>query len=225
VREEHLVVPRTARYFVLGDPGPAVRDVWIVCHGYGQLASWFLKSFEPIAAPDRVIVAAEALSRFYLDQPNGQNASSRRVGASWMTREDREVEIADQIAYLDRLAATVFATMPRDQVRLRVLGFSQGVATATRWVSLGAVVPDEVIVWAGAIPAELTPASIVRTTGSTRGAPLLTVVLGTHDEYAKWANLAEDASRFRLPGVEVRYYSFDGTHTIDAETLQRVARS
>ena len=61
--EHHLVVTRTARYFTVGgsdggaEDANELREMWIVCHGYGQLASRFLEPFVPLAAPWRRIVA------------------------------------------------------------------------------------------------------------------------------------------------------------------------
>ena len=39
MRPRHLTVSRTARYFTLGPDGAPVRELWIVLHGYAQLAS------------------------------------------------------------------------------------------------------------------------------------------------------------------------------------------
>ena len=48
-REHHLTVPRSARYAVLGEPGPHVRTLWIAIHGYGQLAARFARRCGPLA--------------------------------------------------------------------------------------------------------------------------------------------------------------------------------
>src|SRR2546425_6931053 len=100
MQEHQFSTSRSARYFTLGSPQHAA-DVWLVCHGYGQLASRFLERFRPLEAERRCIVAPEGLSRFYLtDSP-----AERRVGASWMTREDRLHEIDDYVRYLDGVYA------------------------------------------------------------------------------------------------------------------------
>src|SRR5437868_12076424 len=92
MQEHFLDTTRTARYFTLGDPVSAA-ELWFVGHGYGQLASRFLERFRGIDVEGRCIVAPEGLSRFYLtDTP-----TERRVGASWMTREDRLHEIDDYV--------------------------------------------------------------------------------------------------------------------------------
>src|SRR5947199_10791389 len=102
MQEHHFSTRRTARFFTLGSPERST-DLWILCHGYGQLASRFLERFRPIEAERRCIVAPEGLSRFYLtDSP-----AERRVGASWMTREDRLHEIDDYVRYLDALHAKI----------------------------------------------------------------------------------------------------------------------
>jgi predicted esterase len=136
IREVHLEVPRQARLALVGPtPGSegSPEELWIVLHGYRQLARRFLRPFRGLAGPDRLIVAPEGHSRFYLEGAPGPHRSGDPVGASWMTREDREMEIRDYVAYLDRV---------RDRfagpgTRLTVLGFSQGVHTAARWVALG----------------------------------------------------------------------------------------
>jgi predicted esterase len=124
-----LPVSRTARYATLGTFDASVRDCWIVCHGYGQLAAGFVTEFEPLLAPGRLIVAPEGLSRFYLEGESGA------IGASWMTRESRETEIADYVGYLDAVYHQIQARTENDALRVTAMGFSQGTATICRWGS------------------------------------------------------------------------------------------
>src|SRR5881296_4496989 len=137
MEEHHITTSRTARYYTLGQLGPSTREIWFVCHGYGQLAGRFVRHFEPLAGKTRFMVAPEALSRFYLED-TAVPASQRKVGATWMTREDRLREIDDYVRYLDALHAEVFARVERGAVTLHLLGFSQGTATACRWAARGA---------------------------------------------------------------------------------------
>ena len=149
-QEHHLPVTRTARYYQLGTPGPATRRVWFVCHGYGQLAEYFVRHFAVLLEHDPmlVVVAPEGLSRFYLQGVGG------RVGASWMTRADRLAEIDDYVAYLNQLADSLLATCPPD-VAVTVLGFSQGAATVSRWLLQAHFRPARLVLWAGAFPPDL----------------------------------------------------------------------
>lgn len=146
VHEHRLQVPRTARYCQLGELATA-RQLWLVCHGYGQLAPYFIRHFRAAAAqvPGTVVVAPEGLSRFYL-QGNGG-----RVGATWMTSEDRLTEIEDFSHYLDALLRQLLPACPPD-VQVTVLGFSQGATTASRWLLRGSFTPAHLILWAGTFP-------------------------------------------------------------------------
>ena len=220
IREHHIAVRRTARYFTLGSASADVRELWIVCHGYGQLAAPFLSSFAPIAASSRLVVAPEALSRFYLDRTLSTPDPPPRVGATWMTREDRDSEIGDQVAYLDDLHDALREQVgdpgARDGgVRLCVLGFSQGVATASRWIAYGRARADALILWAGSFPADVDlPALATRMHGSS-----VTLVVGERDELASWANADTQLQRFADAGIPARLVTFNGGHRLDDATL------
>jgi predicted esterase len=220
--ERHLTVPRSARYAVLGSTDGELSEVWFVCHGHGQLARRFLSRFLPLERPDRLFVAPEALSRYYLSPPRGgPHAPDAPVGASWMTYEDREAEIEDYVSYLDLLHDQIFARVDRAAVRLWVLGFSQGVATVARWVARGKVEPDRVVFYAGVLPSELNARSAARL---ARNSPL-TIVLGTDDEFARPEVIAQQEARLRELGVGHETIRFDGGHEITPEVLARLAGS
>ena len=108
ITSHSLHVRRTARYYTIGPIHGFPRELWIVAHGYAQLARRFVKWFSPLDDGTRLIVAPEGLSRFYLDPVAERRAQAEpRVGATWMTREDREAEIADYVSYLEHLASEV----------------------------------------------------------------------------------------------------------------------
>jgi predicted esterase len=223
--ERHIAVTRAARYYTLGELPPKrdgdrdVGELWVVCHGYGQLASSFIADFAGIARSGRLIVAPEGLSRFYLDRSPSTDATPPRVGASWMTREDRDSEIADQVAYLDALSGRVLDATPRDAVRLRVLGFSQGVATAARWLARGAVRADELIVWAGSVPPEIDAPTFRERFARTT----VTIVHGSRDALVLPAAADDAAARLADAGIAARRWSFDGAHRMDGDTLATIA--
>ena len=224
-RECAIVTRRSARYYVVGgdpnDPRRAPRELWIVLHGYGQLAGRFIRHFRTIAGADRVIVAPEALNRFYVadgrEPRDVRSHAESRVGATWMTREDREHEIEDQRAYLDAVLATMHAAWPAATPRLVVLGFSQGVATAVRWTTQAALAPDRVIAWAGSLPAELDAASAMRLRGR------LTMVAGRSDGLLTPDRLEAERERLAAFGLDVPLVWYDGGHTIDGPTLAQLA--
>ena len=223
ITEHHLAVTKTARYYSVGGNGATadtpLRELWIVCHGYGQLAGQFVTPFARVATPARRIVAPEGLSRFYLDPSRTAADPAPLVGATWMTREDRDHEIADQIAYLDALKDTLLASEPTNGVRLRVLGFSQGVATASRWLAYGRVRPSQAILWAGSFPPDVDVAEFA---ARLTGVPVLLVV-GTRDALASWAAADTQVRRFADAGMDARVITFDGGHRLDDATLSAIA--
>src|SRR5947209_6707450 len=179
--QRHLKIPRSARYAILGSFSAELREVWFVCHGHGQLAARFLARFLPLERPDRLFIAPEALSRYYLSPPKtGPHPPGTPVGASWMTSEDRESEIDDYVVYLDLLHDEIFSVVDRAKVRLWVLGFSQGVSTVARWVVKGKVEPDRVVMASGMLPAELDAGSAGRLAARSP----LTITFGDADEFA-----------------------------------------
>src|SRR5688572_28488069 len=179
IAEHHLTVARTARYCTLGnDTGPA-HELWIVCPGSAQLARTFVEEFRTIAGAGRLIVAPEALNRFYLNREAGRAGASARVGATWMTREDRLAEIDDYVRYLDELHREVTARQPRADARVTALGFSQGTATVARWLVHGTARIDRLVLWAGLLPPEIDPGGPLR--DRLRSTELL-FVRGTRDE-------------------------------------------
>lgn len=214
--EHHLEVRRTARYWTAGSlPSVGAGDLWIVLHGYKQLARRFLRRFEPIVSEGRLVVAPEALSRFYVGREEGRHGPESIVGGTWMTREDRLHEISDYVAYLDRLAEHLGAAGHR----LTVLGFSQGVATAMRWAVRGTVRPARVVLWGDTVPPDLDEAA----TGQALEGVEIVLVRGDEDRAVGPVRVADEAERLERVGVPYRTIRYPGGHDIDAETLIALA--
>jgi predicted esterase len=211
--KNYIQVIRTARYFTLGAPGEQIEEVWFVCHGYGQLAGYFLRNFQILENGVRLIVAPEALSRFYL------NNTFSRIGATWMTKEDRLNEINDYVNYLDTVYRRIFSEIRRERLKVTLLGFSQGTATVCRWISRGEVKAERLILWAGLIPPELDFEKDREIFANLN----LTLVLGTKDEYAKPELIEEQENRLRSNRISFQFVSFEGEHVIDQETLRKLA--
>ena len=128
-----------------GKIGQDIDQVWVLFHGYGQLAGSFLKDCQPLLQERGLLIAPEGLSRFYHRSGRGT------IGASWMTSEDREREINDYVGYLDLIWERVVEGCEKEP-ELSLLGFSQGGATALRWGLRGRVVPQQVVLWGAGFP-------------------------------------------------------------------------
>ncbi len=212
-----FVTPRTARFWTAGPPPAEAVGTLYVLHGYGQLAEFFVRKFQHAADEGWHIVAPEGGHRFYLKGTSG------RVGASWMTKEDRLSDIADYVAFLDALRAQIDGGEPRG--RQVLLGFSQGVATAMRWLALG---QRPIHSWHGVVAhSGVLPPDLPKGEQAFVDAPRLHLIAGTEDPY-----ILDTESGFRSSMQEwldcggqaqqVTHHTFSGGHTVDADAVQEV---
>ena len=206
-----LRVSRTARVATLGSPATAA-TWWVALHGYGQRAADFAERCAVLTGPDRAVVAPEALSRFYVDGLE----THEQVGASWMTREAREDEIADYVEYLD---AVVRRLRPDDaSPSICVLGFSQGAATASRWALLGDTAVDRLVLWGGAPAHDLD----LDAHAERLRALDVTLVIGTDDPYVTDERRAAVRRRLARHDIPATVHTFAGGHRLDDDTLRAV---
>ncbi len=216
MRPRHVTVSRTARYFTLGPDGAPVRELWIVLHGYAQLAARFLRWFAPLDDGATVIVAPEALSRFYLEtRLDGGHGPA--IGATWLTREDRAAEIADARAYLDQLVGVL--QKAHHPERLVVLGFSQGSTVAARWALTTPVAADQLILWGSPLAADVALDALA----ARRARRPVTFVAGDADPHAPAGALEEQAAVLVQAGTPATVVRFAGGHTVDPAALRSVA--
>ena len=211
MREQHLTVSRTALYYSTGGEQD-VREIWVVLHGFGMLASDFLGWFRPAITPTRLIVAPEALNRYYT------NPRTRRVGATWMTSHERLAEIDDYVRYLDQLLGDIRAQVGAD-VPVQVHAFSQGTATGCRWVALGRVRPTRLVLWGGGVPPDL---DLERYRDRLEAAQV-TIVMGDRDQYISEDQVQAEAARLRAAGLGFRLKRFKGGHVIPWPLLESFA--
>ena len=206
----HHETLRTARVAHLGPRG--ARPLWVALHGYRQLATWFLRRFAPLDDGSRRIVAPEALNRFYAGDPDGRHGPETRVGATWMTREEREREIADYVRYLDGVVRA-----ESEGVHPVVFGFSQGAHTAARWCLAGEVRPRAVVLWGEGLPHDVD-----RTALGTRDHPWI-LVRGAADRTRDPVREARDEALLRDVGAAWEVVEHPGAHRVGVEALAALA--
>ena len=205
MQSHNILVPKTARYFTLGSLSEQTTEVWFVLHGYAQLADTFIADFDVLDTGKRYIIAPEALNKFY------PKAGLATVGATWMTREDRLNEINDYVNYLHTLYDSL--RIPAGAT-IHVLGYSQGVATASRWLSNNSRRVDRLILWAGEIGNELQNPEGVASFKRAKNQ----FVCGTQDQFINSEN--SEKLRAMLDGFE--FISFEGKHEIDKTVLSQL---
>ncbi len=143
-----LEITRTARIYTAGTLTEKTENIWIVLHGYAMLAQYFIQKFDQLDPEKNFVIAPEGLSRFY------QNGLHGRIGASWMTAEDRSNEINDYVNYLEKVYQTYIAPNIENR-KIFAFGFSQGVSTLFRWINTHQHSFHKIIAWAGSIPVDV----------------------------------------------------------------------
>lgn len=201
--KQHIVVNKTATYYTLGKVESA-KTIWFVLHGYGMLAQYFIKKFEPIIDDTTCVVAPEGLSKFYTTGFYG------RVGATWMTKEDREVEIEDYINYLNQLYNFICSKITNQNLKINLLGFSQGGATVSRWVADNKVKFNNLILWASVFPDDMDFKLI-----NSKNTFLL---YGKNDEFATKKKI-EQQKALLSDKASFSIIEFDGKHDIPSDVL------
>lgn len=192
-----MIIQKHAKIITAGNENSD--KILIVLHGYGQLAQYFIRKFQSLEK-DYFIVAPEGMHRFYLEGFSG------RIGASWMTKECREWDIQDNMAYLDQ----VLNTYAKDR-KVNLLGFSQGGSTAARYIALGNNKIEKFVLWATPLPEELTDNAKFKNLDKH-------FVLGTQDQFFT-AEQREKALDFHAQ-LGFENHIFEGNHNIDSTILQ-----
>ncbi len=204
MKTHYFKIRKTVRYYTLGATDNSVEHLWIVLHGYGQLGKFFLRHFSSLKAEGRLIVAPEAPNRFYLANTDG------RVGANWMTKEERLRDIDDYCEYLNNLAAH-FQKLVSDNCKVHIFGFSQGVATAVRWVNN--FEGDNLISlhgWAGTFPPDID----YNLNREKFNALLLTVNFGDEDEFISPQKANVLIEKLQSQNINVKRIDYKGGHKL-----------
>lgn len=210
LKEHHIPVTRTARYFTLGEISSSSKDVWIVIHGHRQLAKDFIMNFESLVSEGSAVYAPEGLMRLYVKGDSGN------VGASWMTKEDRESDIKDYVNYLDRLFFDeIEPKVKQHGLKINTLGFSQGAATLSRWLALGKAKVDKAVFWCGSIAhdVDFSKAENLKLTEIFQ-------VFASNDPYYDKSFPTEQATILKNANIPAKSVLFEGTHSVNAALMK-----
>lgn len=212
MEQKNITVPKTARYFTIGEVSEQTETIWFVCHGYGQLANYFIQNFHALDPRKHFIVAPEGLHRFYWERFSG------RVVASWMTKEDRASDILDYVNYLDAVYTEVMAQFSNRKVKVNVLGFSQGTATVCRWLANGASKADALLLWAGVFPPDMDFDAKKQIFDQMK----VYMVVGDQDEFLNEEEIKKQEAFLAEKGIGYELVRFEGKHEINKEALLRI---
>lgn len=209
-QEKHVTYQTTNSYTTLNTLTDKTKNVWIVFHGIGYLSKYFLKYFDELPSEENYIIAPQAPSKYYL------NNQYRHVGASWLTKENTANETQNLLNYLDAVYTAV--NIP-SHCKLIVFGYSQGVSIATRWVAKRKLKCNQLVLYAGGIPKELTPKNFnFLIEKNTK----ITALVGDKDEYINNDILQSESERIAsLFSGKAKHIIFEGKHEIKKELLNQ----
>jgi predicted esterase len=197
-------------YETLNNFTKETKNVWIVFHGIGYLSKYFLKYFDELNPVDNYIIAPQAPSKYYL------NNSYKHVGASWLTKENTNTEINNNLNYLD-------AILEEEKIlsrhKLVIFGYSQGVSMATRWVAQRKIKCHQLVLYAGGIPDELTKNDFSHLGNTTQ----IFIIVGNKDEYLTKERLTVERKKSRIIfDGRAKEHIFDGGHIVKKELINNL---
>jgi predicted esterase len=201
VHGRYLVMPR--------EPSGAER--WLVgFHGQAQSADEMLAPLSRTAPDHRWrVISVQALHPFYAKR-------ATTIVAGWMTRQDRELAIADNVAYVDTVLDQLVAEFGAPRA-LVFAGFSQGAAMAYRAALLGRHAASAVVTCGGDVPPELLA-------GPGRTWPRVLAAAGRADAWYTPARLEADVAALRERGARAEALVFEGGHEWTDELAAAGAR-
>jgi predicted esterase len=203
-----IETPTHGRYLVRTPQSAGPWPLLVGFHGYRENAAIHMGVLERIPDTDGwLLVAVQGLHRFY--------SKGSAVVASWMTREDRELAIADNVAYIRRVVDAVRAAHPVGNA-LVFAGFSQGTAMAFR--AAAHIQAEGLIVVGGDVPSDVAA-------GSSVSLPPVLCTRGSRDELYTADFHARDIATLMRLGIPVESLTFDGGHEWTPELLAAAGRT
>lgn len=209
--EKRIHLTLTAPYHTYGTLSEDTKVIIIAFHGYGQLAKYFIQKFDFLNLDNNYVIAPQGLSKFY-------TKNHTRVGASWMTKENRLLDLENQLHYVQSVFEKETEAVDWTKVKLIVLGFSQGVATASRWVVKNKVSFDTFIAYAGQLAYELTMDDFDFKHSETA----VIAVLGDNDPFYKGENMQQFENAFKSVFPKVKFETFEGKHEVLRDVLKLI---
>lgn len=192
---EHFETTINGRYILQIPSGKTPIPLLIGFHGYGETAEKQLEMMNQIPGINSWFCGSiQALHPFY-------NAKGE-LGASWMTSQDRELRIKENVHYVNSVISKIKETYPANDI-LVYHGFSQGTAMACRAAILGDHEPAGVILLGGDIPPELNSLDKMRK---------ILIARGKKDRFYNQEKWRADIDRINQLNLDYKLCEFDGGH-------------
>lgn len=198
-------------YVTLNTLTRKTKNVWFVFHGMGYLSKYFIKYFKDLDPDENYIIAPQAPSKYYQDK------RFKYVGASWLTKENTLLETENVLNYIDAVWQGESKQWRGLDIKLILMGYSQGVSIVTRWAASRKVDCSHLLLHSGAIPQELTPEAFEYLSPTTP----VTYLYGDKDEYINEARKTEQQLKgTALFGNRLRVEVFEGVHEVNVTYIK-----
>lgn len=208
LEDKEISYTTTNSYSTLNILNTKTKNVWFVCHGMNYLSRYFLKYFNELNAEENYIIAPQAQSKHYI-QPN-----FKHVGASWLTKENTFNETENVMRYFD---AVFKAENIPNTLNFIVLGYSQGVSVALRYVAKRKLKCSQIAILSGGIPKELTAHDFKFSNAK------VSLIYGKDDEYLNEDRMKIEKNRaLGLFGNRLKIISFEGIHEVRKELINNL---
>jgi len=204
--EQQISYQSTNTYATFGTFSETTKNVWIVFHGMGYLSRYFIKYFKGLDPATNYVIAPQAPSKYYQDK------KFKYIGASWLTRENIELEKENSLAYVQTLWEFEKTKWQNENVNIIGLGYSQGASVLARWIAKHKIILNTVVLHSGAIPDELTATDFEHLPKKTE----VTYIYGDKDEYITEAR--ETEQRIKAASLfdnRLKVHVFQGNHEVN----------
>jgi predicted esterase len=210
-KEKKVNYTTSNTYTTLNTLTEKTKNVWLVFHGMGYLSRYFTKYFTHLDPEQNYIIAPQAPSKYYFGK------DFKHVGASWLTRENTIEETKNVLNYIDALFEI---EKPLPHHKFIILGYSQGVSIATRWMVKNKITCDHLVLHSGGIPIELMAEDFSYLEECVR----VSYLYGSQDQYINEAKKTEETLKGKnLFGGRLEILEFDGLHEVNTEFLATLA--
>ena len=207
--EKEISYTATNTYATLNVLTPETKNIWLVFHGMGYLSRYFLKYFEAMNTKENYFIAPQAPSKYYI------GPKFRHVGASWLTKENTKKETVNLMNYVDGVLTN--ENLPNDR-NFIVLGYSQGVSIAMRYMAYRKLQVNHLIIHSGGIPIELAKNDFSYSGNTFK----TTLIYGTEDEYLNHDRIKNEISRAsELFSNNLTIFPFNGNHVVNIDTIKK----
>jgi predicted esterase len=164
-------------------------------HGYGETAENQMHLLQQIPGIENwTVCSIQALHSFYI--------SKGKVGYSWMTSQDRELRVKENVNYVNAVISEIKKSYTLSDT-IVYHGFSQGTAIACRAAMLCKYRASGVILLGGDIPPEFKQLNKMKR---------LLLARGKRDKFYSIEQWEQDVLRIENSKIESHVCEFDGGH-------------